>query len=250
MRQYALLTFFVSLLLAVSMPSCKDDPIFNVDPDPTDTTGNPIDTTGNSGGNATGVPCDPDSVYFQNQILPILVSNCTQSGCHNETDHEDGVILTSYQRLMSTVEDVTDKNWGENKLMRVLLDDDPDDRMPYGKPPLPQEQINLIGTWIQQGAKDNGCNENYGSCATDNVQYGAFVQPLIQVKCQGCHSGSAPQGGINLTTYANVKTLALNGRLYAAVTRTSNWMPSGGAKLDNCTMDKLKAWIDAGAPEN
>ena len=247
MQQYALLTFFVVILLSLSTPSCKHDPAFPGGSDPTDTIGNPVDTTGNPG---LGVPCDPDSVYFQNQILPILVSNCTESGCHNETDHQEGVILTSYQHLMSTVEHVTDNNWGENKLMKVLLDDDPDDRMPYNKAPLPQAQINLIAAWIQQGAKNNECNENYGACETSNVKYSAFVQPLIQARCQGCHSGSAPQGGINLSTYANVKTLAGNGKLYAAVTRTSDWMPKGGAKLDACTLDKLKAWIDAGAPEN
>lgn len=247
MQQYALLTFFVVILLSLSTPSCKHDPAFPGGSDPTDTIGNPVDTTGNPG---SGVPCDPDSVYFQNQILPILVSNCTESGCHNETDHQEGVILTSYQHLMSTVEHVTDNNWDENKLMKVLLDDDPDDRMPYKKAPLPQAQINLIAVWIQQGAKNNECNENYGACETSNVKYSAFVQPLIQARCQGCHSGSAPQGGINLSTYANVKTLAGNGKLYAAVTRTSDWMPKGGAKLDACTLDKLKAWIDAGAPEN
>lgn len=250
MQQYALLTFFVVIFLSLSTPACKHDPGFPGGSDPTDTTGNPIDTTGNPGGNTgSGVPCDPDSIYFQNQILPILVSNCTQSGCHNATDHEDGVILTSYQSLMSTVEHVTDNNWGENKLMKVLLEDDPDDRMPYQKPPLPQAQINLIGAWIQQGAKNNGCNENYGSCETAGVTYTTFVQSLVQARCQGCHSGATPQGGINLTTYSNVKSLALNGKLYGAVTRTTNWMPSGGTKLDQCTIDKLKAWVDAGAPE-
>lgn len=248
MQQYALLTFFVVILLSLSTPACKHEPVLPGGSDPTDPTDNPIDTTGNPGG--VGVPCDPDSVYFQNQILPILVSNCTESGCHNTTDHQDGVILTSYQSLMSTVENVTDNNWDENKLMKVLLEDDPDDRMPYNKAPLPQTQINLIAAWIQQGAKNNGCNENYGACETTNVQYSAFVRPLIQARCQGCHSGNAPQGGINLSTYANVKSVASNGKLYAAVTRTADWMPKGGTKLDQCTIDKLKAWIDAGAPEN
>jgi len=252
MQHYALFTFFLVVLLSLSAPACKHDPAFPGGGDPIDTTDNPIDTTGNpgGGGNNSGVPCNPDSVYFQNQILPILISNCTESGCHNNVDKEDGVILTSYQSLVSTVENATLNNWDENKLMKALLEDDPDDRMPYGKPPLPQAQINLIATWIQQGAKNNGCNENYGACDTVNVKYSAFVQPLIQAKCQGCHSGAAPQGGVNLSTYTNVKTFATNGKLYAAVIRTTNWMPKGGAKLDDCTLDKLKSWIDAGAPEN
>ena len=251
MQQYALLTFIVVIFLSLSTPACKHEPAFTGGIDPTDTIDNPIDTSGGPGGNTgSGVLCDPDSIYFQNQILPILVSNCTEAGCHNEADHEDGMILTSYQSMLSTVENVTLNNWDENKLMKVLLEDDPEDRMPYNKSPLPQAQINLIAAWIQQGAKNNGCNENYGSCDTTDVRYSAFVRPLIQARCQGCHSGSAPQGGINLSTYANVKSLATNGKLYGAITRTSNWMPKGGAKLDECTVKKVKVWINAGAVEN
>ncbi len=237
--------FFVIVLF----PSCKHDSMFNVEPDPTDTI-TPIDTTGNGGGGGNGVLCDPDSVYFGNQILPILISNCTQSGCHNDLDHEDGVILTSYQKMISTVEDAISTNLGENHLIRVLTDDDPEDRMPYNKPALPQAQIDLITRWIQQGAKNNSCNENAGQCDTANAKFGNFVQPLIQSRCQGCHSGSSPQGGISLANYTDIKAVADNGKLYTVVTRGVNWMPKGGQKLDDCTTAKLKAWIDAGAPNN
>lgn len=250
MQHYALCAFLVVIFLSLSAPACKHDAALTGSIDPTDTIVDPSDTTViNPGGNTSGIPCDPDSIYFQNQILPILISNCTESGCHNEIDREDGVVLSSYQNIMSTVEDMYSSDWVENDMMKALLENDPDERMPYGKAPLPQAQINLIAAWIQQGAKNNGCNENYGICETAGVTYTSFVQPLIQAKCQGCHSGSAPQGGVNLTTYNNVKTLALNGKLHAAVTRPANWMPNGGAKLDNCTLDKIKAWADAGAPE-
>ncbi len=240
--------FFVAVLF----PSCNDDSIFNVEPDPTDTTGTGGNGGGNGGGNTggNGVLCDPDSVYFSNQILPILISNCTQSGCHNDQDREDGVVLTSYQNLMLSVEDVNSPDLGENHLTRVLVEDDLEDRMPFGKPPLPQEQINLINRWVQQGARNNACNENAGQCDTTNAKFSSFVQPLVQARCQGCHSGSSPQGGISLTNYTDIKAVANNGKLYDVVTRSSNWMPKGGQKLDDCTTSKLKAWIDAGAPNN
>ena len=252
MQQYALLTFIAVIFLSLSTPACKHEPSLPGGGDPTDTIGNnpgdtignPVDTTG------LGVFCDPDTTYFQNQILPLLISNCSEPGCHNEIDHQEGVIITSYQSLLATVENVTLNNWDENKLMKVLLEDDPLDRMPYNKPPLPQTQINLIAAWIQQGAQNNGCNENYGSCDTANVRYSTFVRPLVQARCQGCHSGSAPQGGIDLSGYAGVQAIANNGKMLAAITRTANWMPKGGAKLDDCTVKKLKAWINAGALEN
>lgn len=251
MKSYFLIAFFIVALLGImSSPACKHDSALIGGGGPLDTIPNPGDTTTIPGGNMSGVPCSPDSVYFQNQVLPLLISNCTQSTCHNTTDRRKGVVLSSYNDLLNTVGHVTHPNWDENKLMRVLTETDPDKRMPYGKPPLTQEQINLIGAWIAQGARNNGCNENSGTCETAGTKYSTFVKTLIQARCQGCHSGTSPQGNVNLSTHAGVQTVALNGKLYSAVTRTANWMPRGGAKLDACSLAKLKVWIDAGALNN
>ena len=231
------------VLGALCYPSCKHEPFSDNIPDPTDTI--PGDTT------TIDTPCSPDSVYFQNEILPVLVSNCTESGCHNAIDRQDGIILDSYTNIMATVEDITNLDWNENELMEALLENDVDERMP----PLPNEpltpaQINRIGQWITQGAKNNGCNEQSGSaCDTVGLSYTNFVQPLMQAKCQGCHSGANPSGGINLSTYASAKSVAQSGKLVASVTRTSNWMPKNGQKLNQCTVDKIKAWVNAGAPQ-
>jgi len=247
MRNFIL---FSCLVLGVWLTACQHDP-FNdpvdppVDPPVTD----PTDTL--PSGTGSGVPCDPDSVYFQNTILPLLVANCSQSGCHNPTDHSEGVVLNTYSSVLSTVEHVTSTDWNENKLIRAITETDPEKFMPQApNPPLSAAQINLLKTWISQGAQNNGCNESYTGCSTDGVTYANFFQPLVQAKCQGCHSAASAQGGIVLSNYNNAKTLALNGRLYAAVTRSTNWMPNGGARLDACTIDKIKAWADAGAPQN
>lgn len=240
MRRHSFSLLVFTSIFVFLMYACKHDPINPIDP-PIDP---PVDPP-------SGNLCDPDSVYFQNQILPILVSNCTESGCHNPQDHEEGVVLNSYQNLLATVNHVTLNDWDENKLIKSLEEDDLEDRMPQNKPPLSSDQINLIKTWINQGALNNACNESSAGCDTiGGSKYASFVQPLIQTRCKGCHSGTNPQGGIKLTTYAEIKPLALNGRLYASVTRAVNWMPNGGAKLDDCTLVKMKTWIDSGAPEN
>ena len=108
----------------------------------------------------------------------------------------------------------------------------------------------LLKTWLAQGAQNNACDENYGGCDVSDVKFSTFIQPLVQAKCQGCHSGSTPQGGIKLTSYAEIQALALDGRFYGAITRSSNWMPKGGSKLDACNLQKIQAWISAGAPQN
>ncbi len=239
MQRYAFLIFCLAVFSTFGFLACQHDPFIQPNdpnnPDPPPTTGT----------------CDPDSVYFQNQILPILVSNCTESGCHNALDQQDDVVLVSYQSLVSTVENATQNDFNENKLMRVLLENDLEDRMPPSpKPALPQVQIDLLKTWLAQGGQNNACDENLGGCNTTDVKFSLFIKPLVQAKCQGCHSGNTPQGGIKLVSYTEVKTVALDGRLYNSLTRTSNWMPKGGAKLDDCSLQKIQAWIGSGAPEN
>ena len=41
--------------------------------------------------------CNPDTVYFQNTILPLVVSSCATTGCHDQKSHKDGVVLIHHQ---------------------------------------------------------------------------------------------------------------------------------------------------------
>lgn len=93
--------------------------------------------------------------------------------------------------------------------------------------------------------------ELYGGCDTAGVSYSAFLRPLLDSKCTpSCHSGSQPTGNLDFSQFAVVRTAATDGRLYAAVTRSVDWMPQNGPRLDNCTLAKIDAWIKAGALNN
>lgn len=220
------------LTIAFLWISCKHDPAFQPTPEPV-----VVDTL-----------CDPNEVYFQNDVLPILISNCTQSGCHNEQDQAEDIVLTSYDQLAASMPDFQDKNWNKNELIEVLVDSDPEDRMPLDAPPLPTAQIDLLKRWIEQGAKNSECNENStGNCDTTSVKFSTFVQPLIQQRCLGCHNGNNPQGNVSLSTYSSVQTVALNGKLYGSLIAASNWMPKGGQRLNDCNLAKVKKWINDGA---
>ena len=159
-----LLVFGIGFLLNFS--ACKHDPVFGEEgimpsdtTDVTDDTDNPVDTTDNSADTTdTGTPCDPDVVYFDQDILPILRSNCAFSGCHDNNSAQDGVILTSYENVMLTA-DVEAFDLDGSDLYEVITDSDPDDRMP----PAPNErltsaQISKISEWILQGAKNEQCD--------------------------------------------------------------------------------------------
>lgn len=231
------LIFSGVILIAALTVSCRHD-LWAPPTDP----GNPTYGTGG---------CDTDTTYFQNQVLPILISNCTESGCHNAQDHREGVVLESFQSLISTVGHARENDMNRNKMMRAILASNAHDRMPPApKEALSQDQIDLLKNWLAQGALNNGCDENAGGCDVANTTFGNFVQPLVKVKCQGCHSGSNPQGGVKLSNYSEIKTAALNGTFYASLTKASGWMPKGGSKLDDCSMQKIQQWIASGAPQN
>lgn len=249
---FALYIVFFILLIQACTHEPTVDPV-DPGPDPIDTTGNPIDTTGNPiDTTSQGTPCDPDIVYFNLEVLPILNSNCAKSGCHDAITHEEGIILDSYQNVMGS-DVIKPFDLDDSELFEKITEDDHDDVMP--PPPnqrLSGQQIGVIATWILQGAKNETCDENPTGCNTANVTYSGFVSPLLTTYCVGCHSGGAPSGGITLNTYNGVRTVALNGRLFGAISHSSGFqpMPRGGAKLPQCTIDKVKAWIDDGAQNN
>ena len=242
----------LSMMILLDLFSCKHDP-FIIDDDmvPIDTTDNPIDTTNNDT-TTMGIPCDPDIVYFDKDILPILNSNCAFSGCHDAASAEDGVVLESYESTMQTA-DVEPFDLNGSKLYEVIIETDEDKRMPQPpNEPLTTDQINLIAKWILQGAEDLECDPDAEGCDTENISFSEFVQPVIQNNCQGCHSGNNPSGGIDLTTYQNIKTVVDSGQLYGAIAWENGFenMPQGEDQLSQCTIDKIKSWIDDGAPDN
>ncbi len=246
MRTLVILASIFALgALAVSLPSCKHDPLWSLDGDPNPPGPNPVDSSIYS-----GWPCSPDTAYFQNEILPILISQCAKSGCHDAQSHKDGIILIDYNTVMTTGK-VKPNNPNDSKLYKVLLETG-GDRMPEPpNPPLSTDQINLIKKWIQQGAKNTTCNENYGSCTTTGVTYTNFVSGLMTSHCTGCHGSVNPQGNLKLTSYAEVKAAGQSGQLYGSIAHAAGYsaMPKGGVALSPCHVDKIKAWVDSGMPQ-
>lgn len=205
---------------------------------------------GNTGGGTTGggtQPCSPDSVYFQQQILPLIVSNCAKSGCHDAASHVEGLNLTTYAGIMKIVKP---NNPGGSELLSVIVTNDLGNRMPPPPDPkMPQDQINLITKWIQQGAKNNSCSS---ACDSTLFTFSGAIKPLITAQCQGCHMGSAAGGGIDLSTYNGVKAAADNGKLWGSIHKDPGFspMPPAGTGLSTCQLTQFKKWIDAGAPNN
>ncbi len=192
--------------------------------------------------------CSPDTVYFKNVILPLIQSNCAQSGCHDDITRAEDVILDTYDNIINT--GGIDRGNANNSIFyTVMITPDLGQLMPPPpNQPMTAEQISQVATWINQGALNNACAE---TCDTTNVTFSGSVWPLIQRKCTGCHSGTPPQGGIPLTNHAQVSAFALSGLLLSTMRGEPGFslMPPGNA-VPACEIDLIQLWIDDGAPNN
>jgi hypothetical protein len=215
----------------------------------------PVDTMNYGNGNGNGQTsdtthhkhsCSPDSVYFFNDILPLITSNCSMSGCHDGSSHSDDArALTTYSQIMTYVRVSSPSS---SKLYTVLTRSGEEAMPRPPKVPLTKTQDSLILAWIKQGALNNQC---VGDCDTTNITFSGVVSPIIQVSCAGCHSGASPGGSISLTNYQQILIQAGNGKLLGSITYSGGLigMPVSN-KLSDCDINAIRVWIKNGAPNN
>ena len=193
------------------------------------------------------INCSPDSVYFVNEVMPIIASNCAMSGCHDAITRAEGVVLINYATVM---EYVRAGNASRSELYEVIVETDPDKRMPPPpRSPLTASQIAKIQKWINQGAKNNSC---VGSCDTTQFTYAAVIKPMMDNKCAGCHKAGNLRGNVDLSNYNGTKVVALNGKLLGSISHQSGFspMPKNSAKLSDCEITQVRRWIAAGSLNN
>ena len=196
-----------------------------------------------------GIPCNPDTVYFNMDLLPILISSCAKSTCHDVVTHKEGIILTDYNHVMQTG-GVNPFNPGGSKLYQIITNNSGENFMPPPPDaPLTTNQIQMVYKWIAQGAKNLHCDNM--PCDTVTITYTATIWPIIQDNCKGCHTGTLAGGGIQLVDYATISAAAgPTGRLYGAITHASGFspMPQNGVMLPDCYITQIRKWITAGMP--
>lgn len=221
------------VLSALIITSCVHEPFLN-----------PLDL--NNGEPSTPGCVASTTVCFESSVLPIFISSCAKSGCHDAISHKEGFILDSYTNIIRR--GISPGNAAGSKLYNVLFESGEDRMPPEG--PLSQAQKDLIKDWINQGAANTvNCDCN---CDATKFTYSAIIKPLLDVNCVGCHKPSSLGGGIDLSTYNAVKAQVTNGKLVGSVTQATGFspMPKGGKKLSDCQITQIKNWINAGALNN
>jgi len=162
------------------------------------------DTSGGGGGGGGGGSNIVARACFSRDILPVLVSKCASTGCHDAITHKEGRVYTSYTSIMTSV---TPGSPAKSRLYQTILGSGDEDKMPpSNRPQLTAAEIDSIGKWISYGALNENCGE---VCDTINpVTFSGTIWPVIQSTCTGCHSGASPSGNVLLASYNNVAAVA------------------------------------------
>jgi cytochrome c5 len=184
-----------------------------------------------------------DSVCFNTQILPLIVSNCATSGCHDAKSRAEGYELTSFSTIIK--KGIIAGNPSGSKLYQYMVRTD-NERMPRPPAaPLSKTQTDLVAKWIKQGAKNVNCSVVVD---TANVTFSKTIFPIIETTCIGCHRTGSVSGGVNLENYVQIKNYVDNKKLYGAISYQAGYfaMPPSG-KMTDCQIGVIKKWIDAGA---
>jgi hypothetical protein len=230
LRSLLLLVFlFMSFMVLVM---CRHKPDLTIAPPPPGGIPNP-----------PGYSCSPDTIYFQNSVLPLVVSNCAKAGCHDQNTAKEDLNLTSYSNILRIV---SPYNPQRSKLYTALFTGEEGSMPPDA--PLSLNQKSIIYYWILQGALNNKCAE--AGCDSTHVTYDTIIQPIVQTWCVGCHSGSSPSNGLSLTSYDQVKASVNSGRLMGAIRQETGFkaMPPG-SKLSDCSIALFQKWINLGMPK-
>ncbi|GGG14724.1 c-type cytochrome [Pontibacter amylolyticus] len=84
------------------------------------------------------------------------------------------------------------------------------------------------------------------------VTFSGSVVPILAANCYACHAANIAEGGVVLSNYAGVKVKVDDRRLIGAISHAPGFspMPQGAAKLSACDIEKIKKWVDNGAPNN
>jgi len=203
------------------------------------------DNNNNNNNNNTGSGCNPDTVYFVNEILPLVQSSCAKSGCHDAASRREGVVLDKYANIMKIV---SAQNPSRSKLYTVLSGTGENAMPPSASERFSKDQKQLIYDWISQGAKNNECKD---ACDTTTYGFKDQIQPILTKYCAGCHGTSGGQSGVNMVGYDNVILSADNGKLLGTIKGKSGMplMPPGNP-LGDCEITLIEKWVKAGAINN
>ncbi len=123
----------------------------------------------------TSCSSSSEKIDFSTQIKPILNNKCIT--CHGGVKKNGGFsVLFKEEALANTKSGkpaIIPGNASESEFIKRLHEEDPELRMPYEKPKLSDEEIDLLTRWIDQGAE---WGNHWAYSLPEKVDVPAFTQ--------------------------------------------------------------------------
>ncbi len=184
-----------------------------------------------------------DTISFQNEILPIIVSNCASTSCHNSASRLKGLDLSNYKNIRDEVKYLDPYR---STLYSIIALDGNGGTMPP-KYRLIKSDQEKIKQWILQGSQ-NTTNLPKSICDSTDLTY-QKISILINQFCVGCHNQTGPN--FDLSTYTTLKSAVYYRSLLNSINHSGSVsaMPPS-YKLNQCELNKIEKWITLGMPEN
>jgi uncharacterized membrane protein/mono/diheme cytochrome c family protein len=93
--------------------------------------------------------------------------------------------------------------------------------------------------------------------ASAEASFSASVLPILERHCVRCHGPSRASGGVRLDSHAQImaggKPIVAPGQAASSIlvdVLATGAMPRGASRLPNADIEIIRAWVNAGAPDN
>lgn len=86
----------------------------------------------------------PEERSFSEDVLPILSTNCSTSGCHDATSQSGGYVFETHQQIDEHA-----------VIVLAAMKHETSSPMPQGAPKLEDSLIKTFDCWIKQGKLNN-----------------------------------------------------------------------------------------------
>lgn len=189
-------------------------------------------------------------ICFETEVLPIVLTNCAISGCHN--GNEDIISINSYSDVMRLVK--AGKPY-QSRIFKSVTNTWGNLMPPKPHLPLSARQRTILYLWILQGAKSGLCDTI--SHTSDSICFTNVILPVFETNCAstGCHDAITHEEGYNLTSYARIVSRGivpgngLESEIYKSIIRTDEdrMPPPSRTALTAAEKASILQWINEGA---
>ncbi len=143
---------------------------------------------------ASAAAADSTAPNFRDDVLPIFEQRC--SACHGQQNPQQGLNLMDASAILrggNSSPAIQIGSSSESLLLTKLVSG----TMPPGGPKLPEEEIDIVRRWIDEGVAQEA--DVLGlSLVTE-----ADILPILQARCVVCHGKTEQSGGLDLRTQAS-----------------------------------------------